>query len=38
MSFEIALQSGDRIAELVAGIAATPPDIISRAERMSRPD
>ncbi len=38
MSFEIAFQSGERIAELVAGIAATPPDIISRAERMSRPD
>jgi tripartite-type tricarboxylate transporter receptor subunit TctC len=38
MSFEIALQSGERLAELVASIAATPPDIISRAERMSRPD
>jgi tripartite-type tricarboxylate transporter receptor subunit TctC len=38
MSFEIAFQSGERIAELVAGISATPPDIISRAERMSRPD
>lgn len=38
MSFEIALQSGERIAELVAGIAATSPEIISRAERASRPD
>ena len=38
MSFEIALQSGERIAELVAGIAATSADIVSRAERMSRPD
>jgi tripartite-type tricarboxylate transporter receptor subunit TctC len=38
MSFEIAFQSGERIAELVAGISATPSDIISRAERMSRPD
>jgi tripartite-type tricarboxylate transporter receptor subunit TctC len=38
MSFEIALQSGERIAELVAGIAGTSPDILSRAERASRPD
>jgi tripartite-type tricarboxylate transporter receptor subunit TctC len=38
MSFEIALQSGERIAELVAGIAATPPEIVSRTERLSRPD
>jgi tripartite-type tricarboxylate transporter receptor subunit TctC len=38
MSFEIALQSGERIAELVAGIAATSPDILGRAERASRPD
>jgi tripartite-type tricarboxylate transporter receptor subunit TctC len=38
MSLEIAFQSGERIAELVAGISATPTDIISRAERMSRPD
>jgi tripartite-type tricarboxylate transporter receptor subunit TctC len=38
MSFEIALQSGERIAELVAGIAATSPEVISRAERLSRPD
>jgi len=38
MSFEIALQTGERIAELVAGVAATSPDIVSRAERMSRPE
>jgi tripartite-type tricarboxylate transporter receptor subunit TctC len=38
MSFEIAPLSGERIAELVAGIAATSPDTISRAERASRPD
>jgi tripartite-type tricarboxylate transporter receptor subunit TctC len=38
MSFEIALQSGERIAELVAGIAATSTDVVRRAERMSRPD
>jgi tripartite-type tricarboxylate transporter receptor subunit TctC len=38
MSFEIALQSGERIAELVAGIASTPPEIVSRTERLSRPD
>jgi tripartite-type tricarboxylate transporter receptor subunit TctC len=38
MSFEIALQSGEKIAELVASIAATSPDTISRAERASRPD
>jgi len=38
MSFEIALQSGERIAELVAGIAATSADTISRAERASRPE
>ena len=38
MSFEIALQSGERIAELVAGIASTSPEIIGRAERASRPD
>jgi tripartite-type tricarboxylate transporter receptor subunit TctC len=38
MSFEIAPLSGERIAELVAGIAATSPDVISRAERASRPD
>lgn len=38
MSFEIALQSGERIAELVAGIASTPPDIVSRTERLSRPE
>lgn len=38
MSFEIALQTGQRIAELVAGIASTSPDIISRAQRLSRPD
>ena len=38
MSFEIALQSGERISELVAGIAATSPEIIGRAERASRPD
>jgi tripartite-type tricarboxylate transporter receptor subunit TctC len=38
MSFETAPLSGEKIAELVAGIAATSPDIISRAERASRPD
>ena len=38
MSFEIALQSGERLAELVAGVAATSPDIVSRTERLSRPD
>jgi tripartite-type tricarboxylate transporter receptor subunit TctC len=38
MSFEIAPQSGERIAALVAGVAATPPEIVARTERMSRPD
>jgi tripartite-type tricarboxylate transporter receptor subunit TctC len=38
MSFEIAVQSGERIAELVAAVASTPPDIVSRAERLSRPE
>jgi tripartite-type tricarboxylate transporter receptor subunit TctC len=38
MSFEIALQSGERIAELVAGVATTSPDIVSRTERLARPD
>jgi tripartite-type tricarboxylate transporter receptor subunit TctC len=38
MSFEIALQRGEKIAQLVADIASTPPEIVSRAERLSRPD
>jgi hypothetical protein len=38
MSFEITPQTGERIAELVANVATTSPDIISRAERLSRPD
>jgi hypothetical protein len=38
MSFEIALQSGEQIAKLVADIASTSPDTISRAQRASRPD
>jgi tripartite-type tricarboxylate transporter receptor subunit TctC len=38
MSFEITPQTGERIAELVANVATTSPEIISRAERMSRPD
>jgi tripartite-type tricarboxylate transporter receptor subunit TctC len=38
MSFEIAFQSGERIAELVAGIASTSPEIVGRAQRASRPD
>jgi tripartite-type tricarboxylate transporter receptor subunit TctC len=37
MSFEIALQSGEKIAKLVEGIASTPPEIISHAERVARP-
>ena len=37
MSFEIAVQSGDRIADLVAGIASTPPEIVARAEHVARP-
>jgi len=38
MSFEIAVQSGETIAGLVAGMAAMPPEIIARAERTARPD
>lgn len=38
MSFEITPQTGERIAELVANVATTSPDTISRAERLSRPD
>jgi hypothetical protein len=37
MSFEIALQSGEKIAKLVEGIASTPPEIVSHAERVARP-
>jgi tripartite-type tricarboxylate transporter receptor subunit TctC len=38
MSFEIALQSGEKIAKLVADIASTPPEIVTRAQQLSRPD
>jgi tripartite-type tricarboxylate transporter receptor subunit TctC len=38
MSFEIVPQTGERIAELVASVATTPPDIVARTERLSRPD
>ena len=38
MSLELALQSGERIAELVAGIAATSPETIKQAERSARPE
>jgi tripartite-type tricarboxylate transporter receptor subunit TctC len=38
MSFELSHQSGERIAELVAGAAGTPPEIVARAERVARPD
>ena len=38
MSFEITPQTGERIADLVANVATTSPDTISRAERLSRPD
>jgi tripartite-type tricarboxylate transporter receptor subunit TctC len=38
MSFEIALQSGEKITQLVAGIASTPPEIVSRTERLARPN
>jgi hypothetical protein len=37
MSFEIALQDGDKIAKLIEGIASTPPEIVSHAERVARP-
>jgi tripartite-type tricarboxylate transporter receptor subunit TctC len=37
MSFEITLLSGERIAKLVEGIASTPPEIVSQAERTARP-
>jgi tripartite-type tricarboxylate transporter receptor subunit TctC len=36
MAFEIAPQSGEKIAALVAGIAATPPDVVARAERAAK--
>jgi tripartite-type tricarboxylate transporter receptor subunit TctC len=38
LSFEIAPQSGEKIAERVAGVAATPPEIIARTERLARPE
>jgi tripartite-type tricarboxylate transporter receptor subunit TctC len=38
MSFEISHQSGERVAALVASVAATPPDVVTRAERVARPD
>ncbi len=38
MSFEIALQSGEKIAALVVEVAATPPEIVTRTERLARPD
>jgi tripartite-type tricarboxylate transporter receptor subunit TctC len=38
LSFEITLQSGEKIAELVADVAATPPEIIARTERLARPE
>ena len=38
MSFEIAVQSGEKIAGLVEGIAATPAEIVARAERVARPE
>ena len=37
MSFEIAVQNGDKIAALVEGIASTPPEIVGQAERVARP-
>jgi tripartite-type tricarboxylate transporter receptor subunit TctC len=33
MGFEVAAQTGERIAELVAVAVATPPDIVKKAER-----
>lgn len=38
MAFEIAPLTGERIAELVTGVAATPAEIVARAERVSRPE
>jgi tripartite-type tricarboxylate transporter receptor subunit TctC len=38
MSLELYLQNGDRIAELVAGIATTSPETIKQAERAARPE
>ncbi|MCC6890015.1 MAG: hypothetical protein IT536_15900 [Hyphomicrobiales bacterium] len=38
MGFEVSPLTGERIAELVAAIAATPPEIVSRTERLSRPE
>jgi tripartite-type tricarboxylate transporter receptor subunit TctC len=36
MSLEIRPLTGERIAELVAGLASTPPEIVQRAERAAR--
>ena len=38
MSLELQLQTGDQIAALVAGIAATSPETIRQAERAAKPE
>jgi len=38
MGFEVAPQSGEQIAALVAAALATPQDIVHRAERAAKPD
>ena len=38
MGFEVAAQTGAKIEALVAGLVATPPDIVERAKRAATPD
>jgi tripartite-type tricarboxylate transporter receptor subunit TctC len=38
MSFEIAYQSGEKLAALVEAVAATSPEIVARTERLARPE